>query len=195
MNKFICLGAHNGGAVKTLDKINTEEVLGIEELSWDEIHLFEPQPHHREALEALQEEDSRVVYYPNAAYIEDTELDFFIRGAGNNGFVGSTIDKGKHTGTPVRTVTVQGIDFVKWLEDNTTSDDFIYLDMDIECAEYLLLPRIIESEVASRINFISVEWHPDKSKTWKEQQEVIKDQVETYFGDKLLPHTKIFGWL
>jgi FkbM family methyltransferase len=195
VNKFICLGAHNGGAVKTLDKMNTEEVLGIKELVWHEIHLFEPQPHHSENLQTLQQEDSRVVYHPNAAYIEDTELDFFIRGAGSTGFVGSTADKGKHTQRHVRTVTVQGINFLKWLEDNTTPDDFTYLDMDIECGEYLLLPRIIESEIGSRINFLSVEWHPDKSKTWKGLQEGIEKQAKTYFGNRLLDHTEIFGWL
>ncbi len=195
MNKFICLGAHNGGVVKTLDHINTEQVLGIKELIWDEIHLFEPQPHHKESLTTLQQEDSRVIYHPNAAYIEDAELDFYIRGGDNNGFVGSTVDQGKRTGRFDSVVQVQAIDFVKWLEANTAADDFIYLDMDIECGEYLLLPHIIESGMGDRITFISVEWHPDKSDTWEEQQEVIEEQTRHYFGSRLLHHTKIFGWV
>jgi hypothetical protein len=97
MNKFICLGAHKGDVVKTLDKINTEQVLGIEELVWDEIHLFEPQPCHEEALNLLVKEDPRVIYHPVAAYIEDTELDFFVRGGSHNGFIGSSLDRGKYT--------------------------------------------------------------------------------------------------
>lgn len=195
MNKFVCLGAHKGDAVKTLDKINTEETLGVKELVWDEIHLFEPQPCHKEALTLLEREDSRITYHPVAAYIEDTKLDFFVRGVSHNGFIGSTFDKGKYTLGLNQILTVQAIDFVKWLSDNTSPDDLVYLDMDIECGEYSILPKLIESAVAKNINTISVEWHPGKSHTWKGVEESIQEEVTRYFGERIKEHTKIFGWL
>lgn len=188
------MGAHKGDTVKTLDKINTQRVLGIKQLVWDEIHLFEPQPCHKEALTSLEKKDPRVRYHPVAAYIEDTELDFFIRGESRNGFIGSSLDKGKHTLALAQTLTVQAIDFVKWLRDNTSPDDLIYLDMDIECGEYYILPELIKSDVAANISIISVEWHSDKSHTWKELHQSIKEEVNQYFGKKMKDHTKIFGW-
>lgn len=191
MNKFICLGAHNGDMVRVLDRLNTLEVLGKESVVWDEIHLFEPQPGHVSRLLALQENDKRITYHANAAYIEDTEMQFYIKG--DLGQISSTLDKGKTTGALRGVVTVQAIDFIKWLEDNTTPEDFIFVDMDIECGEYYILPKLMESKVADRIDFLSIEWHHGKSTTWRDKDRLTEQKVNEYFGSKILNHDLIFG--
>jgi len=191
MNKFICLGAHNGDMVRVLDRLNTKEVLGVEQITWDEIHLFEPQPGHAGRLQALQQADNRVQYHPEAAYIEDKAMEFYIKG--DLGHISSTLDKGKTTGALRAVVTVQAINFIKWLENNTAPEDFIFLDMDIECGEFYILPELIKSPIAERINFISIEWHDSKSTTWQSAGlKVIKD-VNEYFGNRLLNHDRVFG--
>ena len=191
MNKFICLGAHNGDMVRVLDRLNTKEVLGVEDIKWDEIHLFEPQPGHVSKLLALQERDSRVNYHSEAAYIEDTPMQFYVKG--DLGQIGSTLDKGKRTGALREVVTVNAINFIKWLENNTTPDDFIFVDMDIECGEYYILPELIKSPIAERINFLSIEWHHGKSSTWKDRERIIEKEVNDYFGSRVLNHDLIFG--
>ena len=191
MNKFICLGAHNGDMVRVLDRLNTREVLGVEDMKWDEIHLFEPQPGHKAKLLHLQESDLRIHYYPVAAYIEDKTMEFYIKG--DLGQISSTLDKGKRTGTLREVVTVNAINFIKWLEYNTAPDDFIFVDMDIECGEYYILPELIKSEMAERINFLSIEWHHGKSSTWKDRERIIEREVNEYFGSKVLNHDLIFG--
>jgi len=191
MNKFICLGAHNGDMVRVLDRLNTKEILGVENITWDEIHLFEPQPAHVDRLLALQQADNRVQYHAQAAYIEDTPMQFYIKG--DLGQISSTLDRGKTTGALRGVATVQAIDFIKWLEDNTTPEDFIFLDMDIECGEYYILPELIKSPIAERINFISIEWHHGKSTTWRDRERIIEKEVNDYFGSRVLSHDLTFG--
>jgi FkbM family methyltransferase len=190
MNKFICLGAHNGDMVRVLDKLDTLKILGKNYIVWDEIHLFEPQPQHADKLLKLQEQDKRVIYHPKAAYIKDGEMTFYIKNT--LGGIGSTLDKGKTTGGTTEMVVVQTIDFIKWIEDTTTQEDFIFLDMDIECSEYYILPKLITSTMGDRINFLSVEWHDGKSTTWVNKEDSIKEDVNHYFGNRVLDHDLTF---
>ena len=189
MNKFICLGAHNGDMVRVLNKLNTKEVLGVENINWDEIHLFEPQPEHSTTLLALQKVDNRIHYHAEAAYIEDTSMDFYIRGSLGN--IGSTLDNKKHSGDIKQIIKVNAVDFIKWLENNTDSNDFIFLDMDIECGEYYIMTELIKSPIRERIDFLSIEWHHGKSTTWLGREKIIEKEVNEYFGNRLLNHDLI----
>ena len=54
---------------------------------------------------------------------------------------------------------VDCINFGKWIKDNFSKDDNIYLRMDIEGSEYTVLPSMIEDGSIDYINNLSVEFH------------------------------------
>ena len=56
-------------------------------------------------------------------------------------------------------VKVQGINLVKFIQDNTSNDDKIYMKFDIERAEFPVLFSLIKSDVLTRVVAMDVEWH------------------------------------
>jgi FkbM family methyltransferase len=88
-------------------------------------------------------------------------------------------------------VTVDTVDFSKFLSDTVTADDFVVVKMDIEGAEFEVLPSMIEDESYKLINDFYCEFHErffepkSKYKQLKEQyKEVMKESgilVEEWF--------------
>ena len=56
-------------------------------------------------------------------------------------------------------VLVETIDFSKFLSENATSDDFVVVKMDIEGAEFDVLPSLIENGTYKLINDFYCEFH------------------------------------
>ena len=56
-------------------------------------------------------------------------------------------------------VEVETVDLSQWIKDNFSKEDFIVMKMDIEGAEYTVLPKLIEDGTASYINRAFIEWH------------------------------------
>ncbi len=56
-------------------------------------------------------------------------------------------------------VKVQGINLSKFIEDNTSNDDKIYLKFDIERAEFPVLLGLLKSDALMRVVEMDVEWH------------------------------------
>lgn len=88
-------------------------------------------------------------------------------------------------------VTVETVDFSKFLKDNVSEDDFVVVKMDIEGAEFEVLPSMIKDESYKLINDFYCEFHErffePKSKYRKlkeEYKEVLKQSdilVEEWF--------------
>ena len=85
-------------------------------------------------------------------------------------------------------VEVESIDLSKWITENFSKNDIIVLKMDIEGAEYTVLPKLIEDGTASYINRAFIEWHdwvmPDYSKNNEELQKQLIDMgvaVEAWY--------------
>jgi len=71
------------------------------------------------------------------------------------------------------------IDFSGWLSDNFTNDDFLFVKMDIEGAEYDVIDHLVSTHAIDLIDVLAVEWHADKfeepqSTRYKEIEEEIK---------------------
>lgn len=192
-NIFLVFGAHNGSTIRKLDKIDTEKVYGKKNIVWHEIHLFEPQPDHVKALQELEASDSRIKYHNVAVSIQDAQMNFYLRGGG--GKDGSTLDEFKTTGGFHDTITVNVINIIEWIKQNTNEDDFVVIDMDIECEEYKILPVLMKDKVCNRIQFISIEFHNNKSSFYSKNKldTEIYNMAKDYFGSKLLNHNKYFG--
>jgi len=189
---FLFFGAHDGSIVGQLDKLTNDNVYG-ENINWDEIHLFEPQTEHASALKALALNDKRVIYHNCAVSTENKEGTLYVKGS--FGFCSSTIDQHKHAGRLHFTETVQIIDIVQWITENTSAEDYVCIDMDIECEEYNILPHIIESDIMDRIKFISVEFHEGKSHYWSQDGYDKQVRLFTYqrLGNKFLDHDTYYA--
>ena len=56
-------------------------------------------------------------------------------------------------------IEVESIDLSKWIINNFNKDDFIVLKMDIEGAEYKIVPKMFEDGSVNYINYAFIEWH------------------------------------
>jgi FkbM family methyltransferase len=72
-------------------------------------------------------------------------------------------------------VKAKGIDFIRFVETLDHGD--IYIKMDIEGAEYLVLDRLLTSSAIKNIKEITVEWH---------NRMLVKSYDQKYIMDKLI---------
>lgn len=56
-------------------------------------------------------------------------------------------------------IEVESIDLSQWILENFDKDDFIVLKMDVEGAEYTILPKMIEDNSIGYLNSAFIEWH------------------------------------
>ena len=56
-------------------------------------------------------------------------------------------------------IEVESIDLSKWIMNNFSKEDFIVLKMDIEGAEYRIIPKMFEDGSVNYINYAFIEWH------------------------------------
>ncbi len=84
--------------------------------------------------------------------------------------------------------SIQCFDFSKWLTDNFTKDDEIYLKMDIEGAEFEILKKMINDGSIRLITWLAVEFHdfiykeftPLKIQLLEELKKNVKTVMEWY---------------
>lgn len=191
MNIFLCFGAHDGSLVSKIDSVTKSGIYG-NSIEWDKIHLFEPQNSYRQSLMDLCEKDKRCVYHKKAVSIAYESASLYIRGVDN---MGSSLDQYKSSGVLHAIEVIEKIDIEDWIVKNTSNEDFLVIDMDIECEEFNILPKIINSEIQNRIKFISVEFHEDKSSYWKKDHidTKIKNQTIDFFKNRFLDHNKYYA--
>ena len=93
-----------------------------------------------------------------AVWIEDGEMEFY-RDSEQRKAGGSMIKKTapkRHNSKPI---IVETIDIARWMIENFSSAYTIDLKMDIEGAEYQVIPRMIDAGAFSMINRFMPEWH------------------------------------
>lgn len=150
---FIDLGGHLGQSIERfyLTVPNAS--------SWDMVS-FEPLTHTD--LLTNTKKYGNVTVIPKAAWIEDTNLQLFIDKHIKG--IGSTVLRGKLTGKidyqhPAK---VQAINFPVWFEQKQKDYNYIVIKMNIEGAEYMLLPYFIKRGLLSKIDELYVETHCHK---------------------------------
>lgn len=154
---YIDLGAYNGDTVK--------QFLMWGQLITDprdfEIHAFEPNPNMAKQLTDLADQYPNVTFHNEAAWIEDTELEFAVDTTDSP--LGSTLMKGKAAiWDNFNHVTVKAFDFSKWLKDNFHEHDLVIVKMDIEGAEFPVLEKMIKDGTITIPEHLCVEFHPNK---------------------------------
>jgi len=206
-NIFLFLGAHSGELVRVgsngelinhgslLKKLTEVTETGVygNDIQWDEIHLFEPQTYHEESLQKLVSTDNRVQYHKMAVSNVNTSMPLYVKGG--FGYCSTTLDAEKVAGELFYIYQVPVIDLAEWINNNTSEEDFVCIDMDIECEEYNLLPHLINSNIINRIKYISVEFHNGKSNKWSRNQldRQIEQDIRLALDNKFLDHDTYFS--
>lgn len=124
-----------------------------------EIHSFEAHP---KIFKKLEKHKGRATVYNKALYKENTEIDFYV-----GSILSSSIRKDKTTGSlntrsPIKVEAIRLADFIK---SSFSKDDHIVLKLDVEGAEYDILPDLLEEGIFDGwVDILFGEWHVNKLK-------------------------------
>jgi FkbM family methyltransferase len=173
-NVFILLGAGTGNDVAAFK----EEYEG----DWD-IYAWEANPMLTGKL-AKRFPDIHVVQA--AAYTEDGTIDLYLGNNKNN----SSIDGRKINVKESTYHSVPAINFTKWMQDSFSKDDRIVLVMDIEGAEFALLPPMREAGLIEWLDEFYMEFHGRKLEGFN--MNVEKEHIE-YLKETLGENVYICG--
>lgn len=146
---FIEVGGHFGENVLKFVKDGEDA---------DRIVIWEPSPLLRPAMEHLKSVIPKLEVIEAAAWSSDCELDFF--NASDN-FLGSTVLQGKKTGNVnyVFPKKVKALDFDRWLRETTSVDDTVILVMNVEGAEYEIVPVMMANKTLDRLSSLFLHLH------------------------------------
>lgn len=167
MNKNICVlgGANNPQEIiKHFTRLDWNLIIG-NELKFDKIYCFEPLREFATWIKDVKPEyEVEIEYINKALWVEDGHITFYR----TPHHFSSTLcpDKANINGI-VDEYDVECIDFSQWLTRHISPDDTVIVDIDIECAEYKILPKLISDGTIELIDHLSVEFHGEgKCKNW-----------------------------
>ena len=159
---FVDCGASNGSM--------TEWYISQIQFPLNELrcYLVEPNPLHQPALKKLREK-YKLSVIPKIAWVENTKMPFLAyedwRGAG--------VYQQSTAGKIQATITIDAFDFSAWVHGIIGPDDRAVLKMDIEGAEFKILPRMIKDRTLLLFKECLIEEHtrlrPDEfTPVWNE---------------------------
>jgi len=145
---FIDAGAHDGCSVR---RFREEHDPNCEYF----IYSFEADPYFEYKFDNIENH----VFLGYAVWIDEGSQDFYRSHAWLQD--GGTLVKEKKSGKLDKDspISVKTVDFSKWVENILSPEDYIILKMDIEGAEYKVLPKMIEDGTIDFINELWIEWH------------------------------------
>jgi len=150
-----------------------------------EMYSFEPNPDCHGAYEGKD-----YVKLMKYACWTNNAMTVFNRKTRFGGQANSIIDNG--TFNPDRKVIVQCIDFPRWFSENTAEGDDIVLKMDIEGAEYRVIPEMLNRGLFKRIRKAYMEWHDPRRYgrwcrrkiQWQNPNMILLDSLEYEIGKR-----------
>lgn len=141
---FIDLGANKGLSIDWCKKYYGRNYL---------IYAFEPNPNlYRNLL--LKYSNQMTIIINHAVWIRNEKKEF--RVAKND--ISSTFYR--HVNNK-NVISVQAIDFSRWIKDTMTEGDFIVIKMNIEGAEFQVLSKMIEDRTINMVGRLYYQFHPN----------------------------------
>lgn len=149
---FIDCGAHCGCSVKKfLNEVSDDFI----------IYSFEPDSSHFKYWpHLLNNKEYNII--KRAVWIDDSHK-LFNRVLSERHSIGSSlftnkVDPLRHK-ADIKQELVQCLDISNFILDNFTKDDFIHLKLDVECAEYEIINKMLKENTFEYINRFSWEGH------------------------------------
>jgi FkbM family methyltransferase len=164
---FIDLGAANGNTFESFLNNGYGEVKNCAHMTGDyEAFLVEANPRFQPALKRIEASNAKVHAFPStAAYMCDGHTSFYLDTVNTNkNYWGSSMSA-NHQDTKasgLTWVTVPTLNLNKLLYENTIPDDWVMVKMDIEGAEWDIMPCLAKSSIASNIDRLFLEQHPSQ---------------------------------
>lgn len=151
-NVYIDCGAHRGNTIQHF-------VESPEYLPDFEIYAFEANPYS----EVHKRFGKKIKVYNKAVWVEDCKLPFYIKKKGE-GSQGGTALKEKTSGDldKKHPIIVQAINFGKWIKDTFSIEDNIIVKMDIEGAEYKVIPSMVKDDSIMYLKKLYLETHENR---------------------------------
>mgnify|MGYP006089867919 CR=1 FL=1 len=121
-------------------------------------HMFEPQPRFAERLQKLARR-SGIKFHAAAAWTSDTQLTFFE--SKNNEMASLRKSNAMRQGL-TRSYTVNTVDLAQHIHRILTADlrpTLALLKLDVESAEFDILPALLARGVLCELSHVYVEWH------------------------------------
>ena len=159
-----------------------------------EFYAFEPQPELVELGNRIKTGYPFVPFhfYPKAVWTDDGKLNFFLATTWADNFKGGSTLLAGHTQNQCNIdyqhpVSVESIDFSKWLSNTFRPDDYLVIKMDIEGAEYDVLEKMIDKGTIDFVNELIVEFH-------NEMDELITKNRHLQLVKRLKKKVKLMLW-
>lgn len=166
-NYFIDCGSHNSCSSRIFRKI-------FDPRCEYHIYSFEIEPSFLKYYDNLKNHTliNKAVWIENG--FKTFHLDTEQRKAG--GSLIKKTNKNRHK----ESIEVETIDFPQWLLDTFNKDDIITLKIDIEGAEYSVIPRMIELECFKKLNIskLHLEWHWYKVGMTEEEHNKVANMIK-----------------
>lgn len=172
--KFVVfdLGANNGdslsnffgiGENKMYNQLNNEK---INQVKWT-VYAFEANPYFNGHLaklgDTLGEHGHTVnMFSSTAAWTHNGTIEFYLDTVNKyHNYWGSSIKKTHPDVVKDKSkITVKCVD-IAGLVSQYSEDDFVFIKMDIEGAEYDVIHDFIKKRVLNKIDYMAIEYHPD----------------------------------
>lgn len=128
-----------------------------------------------EAKDPLPSLGTKYTSYAMGVGAEDTilEMDWtfsnYINGGGNLLNI--------YYGTPNHIFYVPIIKLSRWIRESFTKEDFIYIKMDIEGMEFLLLDDLIKTGCLDFINEMDIEWHGRFNVPGRDREQELRKKI------------------
>ena len=152
-----------------------------------EIFCFESLPANIKLLKKVD----NISIVPFAAWSSAGEIDMFL-GKTKSGSMYS--DKTTGRVDPNNSIKVPSIDFADFIEDNFNKEDEIWLKLNVEGAEYEIIPHLKERGLLDWFNRTFIRWHSGKIPSLQENDLEIRDMVPNNEGlwrkKQMLPFVK-----
>jgi FkbM family methyltransferase len=171
---FILVGAHTGKESVQFSRINP----GFKH------YIIEPSSELIGTIKEKTKELSSCEIIEKAASTKDGTITFY-KGKPNThyGSQSGSLRADKETQMTGETEIVSCFDFPKWIKQ--FKDDFVYVHMDCEGAEYDILPPILKDSPKDYIDLIAVEFHGHKLKDVSEEKHnELKNNLSEIFGNR-----------
>lgn len=172
---FIDGGGNNGCSVRYFKK-------EIDIVNEYEVYSFEPNLEFTEIYENLIEQYS-IKYFPCALSTYDGEITFY-KNLSNSSANTTNEIKGKKRGVgsgvsgKVEIEKVKCIDLGNFIKNNFSISDYIHLKLDVECAEYDILNKMLDDGSIDYVNKLSIEWHNNKCGVNPQVDKVLEKAIK-----------------